>query len=490
MIMSTGLKPVSRRHFWITAMILVLAVTYFYQDPEWNGNSRLDLTRAIVERGSLWIDGFESQANWETGDKALYAGHYYSDKGIGSSLLALPFYLILYRLSTGLGVALASSITKHILTALVIGGAFTAGGLAAYLIAFQITQSASQAMVSTLAVCLGTMLWPYGAVFYGHVVAAALLILAFYFVFSVRGTPEAFTHGRAFCTGLALGLAFITEYPTALIIIALVVYSAYALRTLQFSTGLRIAMTMALGAMIPLSVLFAYNFQAFGTLLTTGYSFEVESRFQEGMGQGLYGLHLPDISSVYHITFDPQFGLFWQSPVLLLSAAGFYVALRGRQYRAEALLCLYAIASMIAMNGGYYLWWGGSAFGPRLLIPALPFFIVPLAALPRRTLWITGLLGLVSAANMLIPLTGQIQITRLVFRLHRGMFYVADAPFRGFSLLYNYGVPHILRQYSAGTPAWTLGAAVGLPNWISVPALIVVEIALILFHLRTGRSQA
>jgi hypothetical protein len=207
------------------------------------------------------------------------------------------------------------------------------------------------------------------------------------------------------------------------------------------------------------------------------------------MAGGLMGLHLPNLENTYRITVDPQFGLFWQSPVLLLAVAGFYVAFRSRQYRAEAVVCMYSIAVMIAMNGGYYLWWGGSAFGPRLLIPALPFFIVPLALVPRRVLWLTGSLALMSSAQMLIPLTGQIQITKLAYRVHREMFYVADQPFRGFSLLYNYGVAQIFRQYAAGNPAWTLGHAIGLPYWLSVPTLVVVELALVLLLLKLDRPS-
>ena len=93
----------TRKSVWVVAAILFLASAYFYQDPEWNGNSRLDLTRAIVERGTLQIDNYHDDPEWLTGDKALYNGHYYSDKAIGSSLLAVPLYFLLHGLATGLG---------------------------------------------------------------------------------------------------------------------------------------------------------------------------------------------------------------------------------------------------------------------------------------------------------------------------------------------------------------------------------------------------
>ena len=82
------------------------------------------------------------------------------------------------------------------------------------------------------------------------------------------------------------------------------------------------------------------------------------------------GIRLPTIGASYHITLDPKFGLFWLSPVLLLAPVGYYYSLRQRSHRAEALLSIYAIAIIFGMNAASYLWYGGSAFGPRLMISA------------------------------------------------------------------------------------------------------------------------
>src|SRR5512146_1102428 len=69
-----------RLPYLLLSLILFLASAYFYQDPEWNGNSRLDLTRAVVEEGTVAIDAYQSLPQWDTNDKAFYNGHYYSDK--------------------------------------------------------------------------------------------------------------------------------------------------------------------------------------------------------------------------------------------------------------------------------------------------------------------------------------------------------------------------------------------------------------------------
>ena len=164
----------------LLGVMLFLGSAYFYQDPEWNGNSRLDLTRAIVEQGSLSIDDFHDAPDWDTGDKAFFHGHYYSDKAIGSSLLAVPIYCALFKVAGAFGVPLGATLIKHVLTTAVMGTMFAVGGVSMYAIAVRgCAATPGSRSLATLAIAFGTMLWPYSAVFYGHVPAAAFLILTF-----------------------------------------------------------------------------------------------------------------------------------------------------------------------------------------------------------------------------------------------------------------------------------------------------------------------
>jgi hypothetical protein len=56
------------------------------QYSDWQIYSRLGLTLSIVECGQLNIDRFADH----TGDRALFEGHYYTDKVPGLSFLAIP----------------------------------------------------------------------------------------------------------------------------------------------------------------------------------------------------------------------------------------------------------------------------------------------------------------------------------------------------------------------------------------------------------------
>ena len=69
----------------VLGVALFASYAYFYQAGGWNQNARFALVRAILERHTLQIDAYQSH----TGDKALWQGHYYSDKAPGASLLAL-----------------------------------------------------------------------------------------------------------------------------------------------------------------------------------------------------------------------------------------------------------------------------------------------------------------------------------------------------------------------------------------------------------------
>ena len=93
----------SRRTYAITLFLILLAC-YGYFLPkwaDWGANSRADLVYAVGDKGVLTIDDYHQN----TGDKACFpgpydletdtcTGNYYTDKSIGPSLVALPFYMV------------------------------------------------------------------------------------------------------------------------------------------------------------------------------------------------------------------------------------------------------------------------------------------------------------------------------------------------------------------------------------------------------------
>ena len=87
-----GRKP---RADFIIGLVLFLTSCYsfFWQDRDWNSASRLMLTYAIVDRGTIYLDGLEIHAgnpSRKIGDLAVYNGHYLTEKAPGQSLLGVP----------------------------------------------------------------------------------------------------------------------------------------------------------------------------------------------------------------------------------------------------------------------------------------------------------------------------------------------------------------------------------------------------------------
>src|SRR3981189_769254 len=97
-------SPLLRRRALLISATVFISYAYFYQGGGWNQNSRFDLVRAMVERGTLRIDAYHEN----TQDKAYYQGHYYSDKAPGVALLALPAAAIARPLLRATGVDPAS----------------------------------------------------------------------------------------------------------------------------------------------------------------------------------------------------------------------------------------------------------------------------------------------------------------------------------------------------------------------------------------------
>ncbi len=78
-------RPRSDRSlFFILGFALLASYAYFYQGGGWNQNSRFALVRAMTEHNTLQIDAYRQA----TGDRAVWNGHFYSDKAPGASLLA------------------------------------------------------------------------------------------------------------------------------------------------------------------------------------------------------------------------------------------------------------------------------------------------------------------------------------------------------------------------------------------------------------------
>jgi hypothetical protein len=99
----------------------------------------------------------------------------------------------------------------------------------------------------------------------------------------------------------------------------------------------------------------------------------------------------PTWPALYGITISPYRGLFFLSPVLLLTFPGLVLLWRVSRERRLVLLLGGILLGFVLYVASYLYWSGGDAIGPRFLVPAVPFMILAMA--PAFSLWWDRLYG-------------------------------------------------------------------------------------------------
>lgn len=402
-------------HFFVYA--------YFHQGGGWNQNVRFDQIRAIVERGRLDIGDhlLYSFELGETGatryrrlvlsdpetrsprlplanslDLTLYAARYYPNKPPGLTFLGVPVYAALHRLERALGL---DADDWEVLTAnLYLTTVFTVGALAALGAALYFGTSrrlfpelsGAVHLGSALTFALGTLMLPYATLLMDHAVVASLLLLVFRLL--IRGIAEEEGGGGTLAVlgaGAVAGMAVLLNNTAVLAVLCLGAWVLWCSRS-----RLR-ALWFVVGGLPAAAVLAGYHWVCFGDPLAVPHDHQLAVfRTASTTYFGMFGV--PKWSVVLELLFLPYRGLFFSSPVLLLSLYGLYRMAAGRRLRGEAVLFTAIVVAYLLMNASFNGWYGGSSFGPRYLVPALPFLALPLglafARFPRVSL------GLASAS--------------------------------------------------------------------------------------------
>ncbi len=382
---------------------------YFVPGATWSPVSRFDLTRSIVEHGTLQIDPLADN----TGDRSRVAEHWYSDKAPLPALMAVPAYALLRAGSgpkslprhkvklNGFG-AKRVIINRPFQRGLYVSSVATAGvcSVALGLVLFELLSrslAAPVAIFGSLVVLLATPLFPYGTSLYGHTIAAAALSLGL--VLLLPKPPEQPSFARLVGAGASLGVSVGAEYLSLLPLLALLATFAATWRQRREARQL---IPIALGGALPAAVIAWYHWACFGAPWRTGYSFITDATFAEGHARGFMGIGIPTLEALWGLTFGRGCGLFYIAPVALVLAVG--VVVQARRGDRVALCGGVAAVVLYLANAGYYMWWGGSSAAPRHLIPVLGFLAVGFPAVwkPRAGRWLCCGLGAVSIVNMLL----------------------------------------------------------------------------------------
>jgi hypothetical protein len=323
--------------------------------------SRLSLTAALVDHHSVDLGPYKDALDV---DFARYQGHLRSDKAPGQPIFAIPAYVTarLVGAPSPTRLRFGRNLELWWLTF------WSAMVPLAVLLALIYTECArfvrrTYAVAVTLLFGFGSMLLPFGANLFGHVLAALCGFGAWMLV--NRGEPSA---RRAALAGLLAGCAVLIEYETAIVAVVLGGYLLVRHR--------RRVVTFAAGGVLPMLVLAWYQWRAFGAPWRT------PSAFYAGVlnGTSKGGYTVPSLHDLWWI-FGGDRGLWVGAPMAIigLAAAVWFAVGAHDSTRTPAIVALAVMVPYVVLCAG----WSGTALlvdpGPRYLIPALPFLAVPLA---------------------------------------------------------------------------------------------------------------
>lgn len=362
----------------VTILVVVGLPVHEYRAQQ---ASRYLLTAAVVEEGSIVLDDYVDVLGI---DRAVREGHVYSDKGPGQPFFAVPFYAIgravgvedpaILRVQGNLG-----------LWWVTLWSAAIPGAVLAVLMFRRVREKDSRlALQATLAVFAGTLLLPFSALLFGHVLAALLLYSSYLLLVGDGGWTRLMT------AGLMAGLAVAVEYTAVLGVLVLVVYAAarHGTKVVGLIAG-GVPAALALGV---------YNAIAFGSPFTLSYQFSAFGGVTERGRPVLAMFDTVAIDNVVKLFIDGR-GLLIATPIVVVGIGAAIYGLR-REDRGEAMLALGMMALFLLLPVFWGNPWGGDSPGARYIAPGLPFLVLPVLWAWKRWPRLTLAAALLSVVTM------------------------------------------------------------------------------------------
>ncbi|MBI5526291.1 MAG: hypothetical protein HY897_08145 [Deltaproteobacteria bacterium] len=378
-----------RRLAWTLAISTLVAYSYFFHFhdrwPNPNETTRLYSAISMAENFDFAINR-QIERYGVIWDRAEHKGKLYSDKAPGLSFAAsVPLFALHHA-----GKAVKKTVPfwlKHWVArfvCVILPSALFTFVLFAYLRRFLPDPYLRAGLVFVYA--HGTLAATFSTLFFGHQPAAIFLFCAFVVVERLVEPPQSKTPAsrlspHAFClaalAGLLMGWAFITEYPTALVSVCILVYAAVCARR-------RAALAaMVIAGLVPVALWLAYNNTCFGSPFSVGYSHLDSPQFSAVHSKGFLGVAAPSIKALGGTFVGPQRGLLFFSPVCIFGLVGLWsLWASGRRRRAILIGGATLLYAWFTSSFGY--WISGDVVGPRHLTPLVPFLLIPTATFLDR----------------------------------------------------------------------------------------------------------
>jgi hypothetical protein len=286
--------------------------------------------------------------------------HYYGD-GLKAALYGKP-----------LGVGSLRGHLLRSLVSLVDVVVLVLVALAAFDLGLTVTRTELGAWLAGILFPLGTFLFAYSTTAFSEPLALLLTLVGIALLaanddrLADRGLQS---QGwiRPSAAGLALGLATTAHVSAALGLPFAAVYAAFPGRArVRDRAGWVRGLAFLAGAGLPLALLATYNFYRFGNPFETGRG------LQEGFD---YGIFAAPWEGLFGLTLSFGKGLLWYCPLAVASLiAGRWSY---RDYPRLVVIAVGAVVFRFLFMACRSDWHGGFCLGPRQLLLALPFAMLP-----------------------------------------------------------------------------------------------------------------
>lgn len=342
---------------------------------------RFALTMSIVENGTFALSQTLADAVYP--DVGYYGGNFYIFFAPGISVLAAPLYMLGSKFNLSQVASFSLSAIFAVLNAVYI-----------YLISKWVFKLPPWAgLFGSLVFSFGSTAWAYAVTLYQHQATTFFILSAFYSAWKYRQKGK-WSWLHAVWVWSAAGLAVAIDYPNSLFMIpVLTFFSLSSINITKYKQKINFSfrpliIISSLAFVILMVIHGYYNYVHFGhpmrlsgsivgykaikekQLLGTQESKESIDKLAENKNPVSYFSEEKFPMGLTILTVSPDRGIFLYSPIYLVGILGVILAIRKNRSLETSIL----VANILTIVFLYSSWgdpWGGWAFGPRYLIPAL-----------------------------------------------------------------------------------------------------------------------
>ncbi|KAB8334167.1 hypothetical protein SD80_006905 [Scytonema tolypothrichoides VB-61278] len=246
---------------------------------------------------------------------------------------------------------------------------------------------------------------------WSHVYTMSFIFIAFYLIIN---------QANSFLIGLFLGLAQMVDYIAIVPISLLIGFWIYLrIQEKDYKKLLINILLLLLGYSIFLGVIMFYNQTITGSVFKTPNSLFLKQLNQEDSIQKSM-FFVPSLETLWGLTFSSFRGIFLYFPMTILFFGSFVK--KTYQKNNVILFCFIFFAFIFVLNTSYYAWSGDVCFGPRHLVVATPFILLPVVYSPLKYIKLLGVLSMFINLAGVSTIPSNNLVINIVMFLYRGPF--------------------------------------------------------------------